>query len=59
MRVYNPVPLAIGAEAGWKPYRTVTFGKWRVTRSIFTSIKEILDTLKLYSKAHGSKVGSA
>ena len=31
MKVYNAVPLAIDAEAGWKPYRTVTFGKYRVT----------------------------
>ena len=38
VKVYNAVLSAIGAEAGWKPYRTGTFSNVLLPEAYFTPI---------------------
>jgi hypothetical protein len=47
-------PSAVASQPGWKPYRNVSLSM-KPLFSMTTGLTD-LDTLKLYTKAHGAKV---
>ena len=70
--LYNPssnpnslVSIAIQTQPGWKPYRSAHFGlsiplchghSWIGTLTLLPAPNSLIDTLKLYTQAHGAKV---